>query len=169
MSSLLLSSVGVGSLIGRVTMGLVCDQVMNHFGTEKIVFTIIIGNIVNGSGNHSLVGCINYYLKEKKILVLAIIISAYLHGILVQIICSSVFGLTYGGYCTSAIVYLKTIFDDLRPALGLFFLTSGVSSLCGPIFVGELSHQTSSFILCFSRELIRLAGLSSDFWALKII
>ena len=50
-ASLLLSSAGVGSLIGRVSMGFVCDKVTNNFGKEKIVFTIIVGNIINGSGN----------------------------------------------------------------------------------------------------------------------
>ena len=32
-------------------MGFVCDKVTNNFGKEKIVFTIIVGNIINGSGN----------------------------------------------------------------------------------------------------------------------
>ena len=50
-ASLLLSSAGVGNLIGRITMGLVCDEVTKYFGKEKIVFTIVVGNIINGSGN----------------------------------------------------------------------------------------------------------------------
>ena len=51
-ASLLLSSVGIGSLIGRISMGFVCDEVTNYFGKEKIVFTIVGGNIINGLGNH---------------------------------------------------------------------------------------------------------------------
>ena len=51
-ASLLLSSVGIGSLIGRISMGFVCDEVKNYFGEEKIVFTIVVGNIINGLGNH---------------------------------------------------------------------------------------------------------------------
>lgn len=50
-ASFLLSSAGVGSLIGRISMGFVCDKVTNNFGKEKIVYTIIVGNIINGSGN----------------------------------------------------------------------------------------------------------------------
>ena len=46
----MLSSAGVGSLIGRISMGFVCDKVTNNFGKEKIVFTIIAGNFINGSG-----------------------------------------------------------------------------------------------------------------------
>ena len=53
-ASLLLSSVGVGSLIGRISMGFVCDEVTNYFGKEKIVFTIVVGNIINGLGNQNI-------------------------------------------------------------------------------------------------------------------
>ena len=49
-ASLLLSSAGTGNLIGRISMGFVCDEVTKYFGKEKIVFTIIVGNIINGSG-----------------------------------------------------------------------------------------------------------------------
>lgn len=80
----------------------------------------------------------NYNSEYKCKPFSAIIMLGYLHGIAGQMICSTVFGLTYGGYCTSVMVYLKSIFEDLRPALGLFFLVSGISCLCGPIFVGEL-------------------------------
>ena len=35
-------------------MGFVCDKVTNYIGKEKIVLTIVVGNIINGSGNHKL-------------------------------------------------------------------------------------------------------------------
>ena len=35
-------------------MGFVCDEVTNYFGKEKIMFNIVVGNIINGSGNHKL-------------------------------------------------------------------------------------------------------------------
>lgn len=41
---------GVGSFIGRVGMGLICDTVTRRLGENKVVHTIIIGNIINGLG-----------------------------------------------------------------------------------------------------------------------
>ena len=49
-ASLLFSSMGVGGFIGRVGMGLVCDTVTRRLGEDKVVYTIIIGNIINGLG-----------------------------------------------------------------------------------------------------------------------
>ena len=49
-ASWLFSSMGVGSFIGRVGMGLICDSVTRQHGEDKVVFTIIIGNIINGLG-----------------------------------------------------------------------------------------------------------------------
>ena len=66
-----------------------------------------------------------------------------------QLVCSALFGLTYGGYCTSAILHLKSLFTDLRPALGLYFLTSGLASLAGPIIVGTIFDMSGSYPLGF--------------------
>ena len=41
---------GVGSFIGRVGMGLICDTVTRRLGEDQVVHTIIIGNIINGLG-----------------------------------------------------------------------------------------------------------------------
>ena len=41
---------GAGSFIGRVGMGLICDTVTRRLGENKVVHTIIIGNIINGLG-----------------------------------------------------------------------------------------------------------------------
>ena len=49
-ASWLFSSMGVGSFIGRVGMGLICDTVTRRLGEDKVVYTIIVGNIVNGLG-----------------------------------------------------------------------------------------------------------------------
>ena len=49
-ASWLISSMGVGSFIGRVGMGLICDTVTRRLGEDQVVHTIIIGNIINGLG-----------------------------------------------------------------------------------------------------------------------
>ena len=66
-----------------------------------------------------------------------------------QLVCSALFGLTYGGYCTSAILHLRSLFADLRPALGLYFLTCGLASLAGPIIVGAVFDLSGSYPLGF--------------------
>ena len=66
-----------------------------------------------------------------------------------QLVCSALFGLTYGGYCTSAILHLKSLFTDLRPALGLYFLICGLASLAGPIIVGAIFDFCGSYPLGF--------------------
>ena len=66
-----------------------------------------------------------------------------------QLVCSALFGLTYGGYCTSAILHLKSLFTDLRPALGLYFLICGLASLAGPIIVGAIFDLCGSYPLGF--------------------
>ena len=66
-----------------------------------------------------------------------------------QLVCSALFGLTYGGYCTSAILHLRSLFSDLRSALGLYFLTCGLASLAGPIIVGAIFDLCANFPLGF--------------------
>ena len=66
-----------------------------------------------------------------------------------QLVCAALFGLTYGGYCTSAILHLRSLFTDLRPALGLYFLTCGLASLAGPIIVGAIFDLCANFPLGF--------------------
>ena len=66
-----------------------------------------------------------------------------------QLVCSALFGLTYGGYCTSAILHLRSLFTDLRSALGLYFLTCGLASLAGPIIVGAIFDLCADFPLGF--------------------
>ena len=47
-ASWLFSSIGVGSFIGRVGMGLICNTVTRRLEEDKVVYSIIIGNIVKG-------------------------------------------------------------------------------------------------------------------------
>ena len=79
----------------------------------------------------------------------AIISSGYCHHMDGQLVCAALFGLTYGGYCTSAILHLRSLFTDLRPALGLYFLTCGLASLAGPIIVGAIFDLCANYPLGF--------------------
>ena len=54
-----------------------------------------------------------------------------------QHVCAAIFGLSYGGYCSAVIVFLKNRFEDsLGMAIGLYFLTSGLASITGPVVTG---------------------------------
>ena len=54
-----------------------------------------------------------------------------------QMVCLSIFGFTFGGYVTSAIVILKKMFEDLGAALGLVLFSAAVASIIGPVIVGN--------------------------------
>ena len=62
--------------------------------------------------------------------------SDQLIGIYEQHVCMAVFGFTYGGYCNSVVVFLKSRFEALWMAIGLWFLTCGLASIAGPLMTG---------------------------------
>ena len=49
MSSWLFSSMGVGNCLGRIVLGKVSDEVVQKWGHKKIVYVIIITNLMNAS------------------------------------------------------------------------------------------------------------------------
>ena len=43
-------------------MGLICDYVTRKHGKDKVVFTIIIGNIINGLGEKKFIRCVEPFI-----------------------------------------------------------------------------------------------------------
>ena len=95
---------GLGNFAGRLSFGLVCDAVTARTGEHNVVFVIIAGSLVNGLGGwHHL----HTSVSSLTLLPAAVILSGFLHSFPGQVAAAAVFGLTYGGYCTSVIVFLR--------------------------------------------------------------
>ena len=103
-ASWLFSSMGLGNFAGRLSFGLICDAVTARTGEHNVVFVIIAGSLVNGLGGwHQLHISVSHPSSSPA----AVILSGFLHSFPGQVAAAAVFGLTYGGYCTSVIVYLR--------------------------------------------------------------
>ena len=63
--------------------------------------------------------------------------SQYFVSVAGQMICATVFGLTFGGHVTISITILTKVFRDLDSALGILLLGIGISSIIGPLTVGR--------------------------------
>lgn len=151
-SSWLFSSMGVGNCLGRIVLGKVSDEVVQKWGHKKIVYVIIITNLMNAS---------------------SIIFTDILWNIYVQHACAVIFGFSYGGYCSAVIVFLKNRFEDcLGMAIGLYFLTCGLASITGPVITGSLvdglgtysvAFLTMGFVVAFSSIILGLIPVVDHF------
>ena len=74
------------------------------------------------------------------------LVSQFWTTFLGQVVCSVVFGFTFGGYVTSTIVILKKIFQDLGAALGLVLFSCAVASIIGPVIVGRGKYLNNYFL-----------------------
>ena len=79
---------------------------------------------------------------------LAVILSIYLTSFGGQVFYCSVSGFTWGGSATGNIIHLKKMFtsvDDKRDAVSVYYFSSGLASLIGPLITGAMDDAFDSF------------------------
>ena len=60
-SSWLFSSMGLASCLGRLIIGKVIDEVIRRWGTLKIIYVMIMMNLINGFGKKNQQNSIYHY------------------------------------------------------------------------------------------------------------
>ena len=122
-SSLLLSVLGITNCVGVVLTGKLLDLLPTCWILRYMTLLVVVHGLV-------------------------VVVSVSLDTFPGQVVCCSVSGLAMGGYLTSLLYTLATMFDnfnDSRDARSVFLVTYGLGSLVGPFVVGTVYDEFHSF------------------------